>query len=331
MRTPTFAPLRTAAAVLVAAALAASSAACSGETAGGDDADGASDGEITLEGDNGPVTLDKPAVKVAALEWTYVEDLLALGIEPVAVADAEEYEKWVGAGDRIPDDVLDVGTRQEPDLDLLRTIEIDLIITDADRGRDLVEQLEEIATTVAYDFYSHPDGPYEGMRDVTTQLAEAVGKPEAGQQILDDLDATVDKARQDLADAGLDGAEYAFAQGYSVEGVPELRLFTDSSLAGETLAKAGLANTWEGEPDDFGMTTVGVESLTQLPDDVEFVYVALESDDPFADTLPDNDVWKDLEFVKDDQVHGTDPGTWVFGGPLSCQMIITETVAALTA
>ena len=37
---------------------------------------------ITITGVNGEVTLDKPAKKVVVLEWTYAEDLLAVGVQP---------------------------------------------------------------------------------------------------------------------------------------------------------------------------------------------------------------------------------------------------------
>src|SRR5690606_18466930 len=47
--------------------------------------------------------------RVVVLEWTYAEDLLALGIQPVGVADVAGYEAWVNVEPELGDDVVDVG------------------------------------------------------------------------------------------------------------------------------------------------------------------------------------------------------------------------------
>ena len=66
--------------------------------------------------------------RVVVLEWTYAEDLLALGIQPVGVADVAGYEAWVNVEPELGDDVVDVGTRQEPSLESIAALEPDLII-----------------------------------------------------------------------------------------------------------------------------------------------------------------------------------------------------------
>src|SRR5690606_28871868 len=55
--------------------------------------------------------------RIVALEWTYAEDLLALGIQPAGVADVAGYETWVNVEPALADSVVDVGTRQEPSLE----------------------------------------------------------------------------------------------------------------------------------------------------------------------------------------------------------------------
>ena len=59
------------------------------------------------------VKLDKPAAKVAVLEWQQIEDVLSLCLTPVAVADADGYRTWDTA-EELPKDV--ATQRQETEI-----------------------------------------------------------------------------------------------------------------------------------------------------------------------------------------------------------------------
>ena len=61
--------------------------------------------------------------RIVALEWLYAEDVLALGIQPVGVADIEGMNQWVNIPVEIGPEVTDVGTRQEPNVELYRILE----------------------------------------------------------------------------------------------------------------------------------------------------------------------------------------------------------------
>lgn len=56
--------------------------------------------------------------RIVALEWLPVELLLALGITPYGIADIPNYKLWVSEPP-LPDSVIDVGLRTEPNLELL--------------------------------------------------------------------------------------------------------------------------------------------------------------------------------------------------------------------
>jgi hypothetical protein len=53
-----------------------------------------------------------------ALEWLPVELMLALGVTPYGVADIPNYNLWVNEP-ALPDSVIDIGLRTEPNLELL--------------------------------------------------------------------------------------------------------------------------------------------------------------------------------------------------------------------
>ncbi|OQO95085.1 Fe3+-citrate ABC transporter substrate-binding protein [Saccharomonospora piscinae] len=326
-------PARALKATGAAAAMALALAGCGG---GGTVADPGAENTTSAEGAisvataHGPVELSEPATKVVSLEWAYTEELLALGVTPVGVADGESYDSWVTAdGAQLPDGVTEVGSRQEPSIEKIRSLDPDLIVSDVDRLSANIDQLRDIAPVLAFQPTESPQ--LETMRTNFGELAKAVGKQDEADGVLADLDAKIDSVSESLAEAEAEGRPFALAQGYTTEGAPGIRMMTSESLSASLLESAGLTNGWRGEPDDWGMTTVGVEALTRVDEDATFLYVALESDDPFTGALADNPVWAELPFVAEDRVRALDPGTWLFGGPLSAMQLLDETAQALDA
>ena len=65
--------------------------------------------------------------RVVALEWLPVELLMALGVQPYGVADIVNYRLWVNEP-RLPESVIDVGLRTEPNLELLAQMKPSLLV-----------------------------------------------------------------------------------------------------------------------------------------------------------------------------------------------------------
>lgn len=92
--------------------------------------------------------------RVVVLEWTYAEHVLALGLQPVGVADIKTMNQWVNLGDHaLSPDATDVGLRWEPNLEVIAQLEPDLIIGDADNNGPIYEDLSFIAPTLLFNAY----------------------------------------------------------------------------------------------------------------------------------------------------------------------------------
>ncbi|WP_067812887.1 ABC transporter substrate-binding protein [Actinomadura kijaniata] len=318
-----------------AAVVTLSTAACGGSVGdqnkggqGGGDKGG--NGGITIATARGPVTLGKPATKVVSLEWVHTEELLALGVTPVGNADSKTYGEWVTApGAKLPAGVTDVGTRSEPSLEKIRALSPDLIVVDEARSKASYDQLKAIAPVVSFTYTDKPQ--LQHLKATFTELAKAVGRQDRAAEVFSRIDTTAAAVKTRLEKAGKAGSEYALAMGFSVNGTPTVRLLGDDALAAQVLNLAGLKNGWKGKPDAWGMTTVGVEGLTQVPASATFLYTAHPKDDPFTGELKDNAVWKDLGFVKGGKVVPINPGTWYFGGPLSAAQLLEEAARAFKA
>ncbi|WP_237690568.1 ABC transporter substrate-binding protein [Paenibacillus caui] len=116
--------------------------------------------------------------RIVALDWTYAEDLIALGIQPAGVADIKGYKQWVNGDTPLGSDVVDVGTRQEPNLEAIAALEPDLIITADYRAESIYDKLNAIAPTLAFSPY--PNDPnvdqYQEMIDTFNTIAKNYGQ-----------------------------------------------------------------------------------------------------------------------------------------------------------
>lgn len=286
---------------------------------------------VTIEHAVGNTTIDGTPERVVALEWNLVEDLLALGIQPVGVADVDGYEKWVKAEPALADNVTDVGTRQEPSLEEIAELDPDLVLGVQFRHEPIYDDLSKIAPTLLFDPYPGEDeqDQYTRVMDNFRTVAEAVDREETAQTRLDELNATYEQARQRLGEADATGEPVTLAQAFTQEGSPTLRVFTDNALAIQVLERIGLENAWEGEFQQFGFTTVGLESLESV-ENATFLYVAQPDDDPINGTYSDDPVWQNLTFVQEDRVEPLGADVWLFGGPLSAGYLAESTADTLT-
>ncbi|CAN5551557.1 iron-siderophore ABC transporter substrate-binding protein [soil metagenome] len=288
---------------------------------------------ISLTDINGTQSLEEPAVKVVALEWTYVEDLLAVGVQPVGVADVPGYGQWVRADPALGKDVVDVGSRQEPSIERIRRLQPDLIITAAPREGINADALADIAPVLTFDAYP-TDGKvtqWDEMTQTFTTIARAVGKEDRAETVLADLDAKLAEGKKTLAAADLSTESVVLAQGEGTPDAPMFRMFTDNAMVMQVVRDLGLKNGWDGEEESYGFNSVTLEGLTAAGD-AWFLPVAPDDAlDAFNDKYADSPIWTSLGFVKVDRVRPLGNDVWFFGGPLSADYLVDKIIAALTA
>src|SRR5829696_2646458 len=97
-------------------------------------------------------------------------------------------------------------------------------------------------------------------------------------------------------------------------------------FAAHTRRKRGIAG-------QYGFSTVSMEALPRISADTHFFYVVQSNDDAFQ-TSAVKPLWDNLPFVKAGRPHALGGDTWLFGGPLSAEVlvdIVVKTLAADTA
>ncbi len=287
-------------------------------------------GAITIPHTMGEAVLPGPALRVVALEWTYVENLLALGIQPVGVADIEGFNTWVNVPVELSTDVVDVGMRGEPDFETLAALQPDLIIDTQATAAGYYEQLDAIAPTLVFNPY--PDDPnlstFEEMQDSFRLLGQATGRSDVAEQVLADLDAKIAEGRTAIEASGHAGEGFVLSQMMSWLNTAYLRFFIDNGMATNIVEQLGLENAWESDFAQYGFAEVGTEALTEVGD-VYFFYV-MQHDDGLNTSGSFQKLWESLPFVQSGKAHAIGGDTWLFGGPLSAEVLIDRVVAAVT-
>lgn len=287
----------------------------------------------TIKHAMGTTDIKGTPTRIVILEWNYAENLLAVGLQPVGMADMAGYKKWVSAKPELAASVVDVGTRQEPNLEIISSLKPDLIVTTALRAKTSYDKLKAIAPTIVFDPYSEEDSKdqYAHLINAMKTMADIVGKSAEADKVLKDLDKTYEEARAKLKAAGKEGAEFVLTQAFSNQNAAVLRLFTENSAVSQIYAKLGLKNAYKPEKfESQGFATASVESLPAVQK-ANFLYSVQNDDNVFEKQLKDNAVWKGLAFVKENRTYSLGGDMWLFGGPLSIKGIVDKTVSLLTA
>lgn len=287
------------------------------------DVDGAQ--TVTIDHALGTTTLTAPAGRVVVLEWSYTEALLALGVQPVGVADIEGYTSLVATDPGLGDDVTDVGTRHEPSLEVIASLAPDLIIGVEFRHSKIHDSLDAIAPTAIFDPWPENGTQLDRMRETVHAIGTGVGRTEAAEEALAELDASIEAGRDAIAAAGHAGAPFALAQVLAPE-YGAFRLFQDHHAAVQIIEGLGLENAWDDEFKRNGFSSVGLEALEQV-EEARFLYVP--SSGASIERFEGNPSWDGLTFVEEGWLYDLS-GAWLLPGPLSGQAFVDKVVAALT-
>ncbi|MBJ7329830.1 MAG: iron-siderophore ABC transporter substrate-binding protein [Solirubrobacteraceae bacterium] len=272
---------------------------------------------------------DAAPKRVVALEWEYVEDLLAVGVTPVGAADLGGFRTWVAI--RLPGGIKDVGTRQEPSLERIAALKPDLIITPTFRSAKTLETLRKIAPTMALEPYPagrRTDEQYVAMVNNFRRIAKRVGRSARGERVISDLARTQRSLKAKLRRGGRSRIKVTVIQPGGTVGSPQLRLFTRNSLTNGVLRRLGLRNNWTVRNEKYGFSTVGMEALRRVQNGwAAFIYPS-----QYASTVKrftSQASFRNLNMVKKRRVRSIAGNTWPFGGPISTKLYAQRLAAAL--
>ena len=261
------------------------------------------------------------AHRVIAIEWLPLELLLALGVMPIGAAELHGYRDWVGEP-KLPPDVVDVGLRTEPNLELITQMKPSLIIYSEGYG-PAPTGFQRIAPWMGFSFNDGKGKPLSNARRSLVTLAQRIGREAQAQAHLSELAALLAAAKVRLHARACRPLLLM-----SILDTRHAIVFTANGLFQEVLDELGLQNAWQGESSFWGSAVIGIERLAAFRDVDVICYghgnTTIEQQ-VFATPL-----WQSFAFVREGRFK-TMPRVWFYGATLSAMQLVYSLEHALEA
>ncbi|WP_245411871.1 ABC transporter substrate-binding protein [Phyllobacterium leguminum] len=247
--------------------------------------------------------------RVVCLEWTSAEMVISLGITPIAVGDIRGYRDWV-VEPQLPASVMDLGSRSEPNLELLAELQPDLIVGAYGYGLDANDFIR-FAPVFNIPFYDGTSSPYAQAVAETRRLGTVLDRERQADQLITNVENSIAQARTKLAPRA--------ARPLCVVSMFDdrhVRVYGAGSLFQDVMDRLGLANAWVRPTTDWGFAQAGIEELVSIGD------ATLISLDPIPRhvqiRIDNSSLWNNLPCVRNGKVIRIAP-VWPFGALLAAQ------------
>lgn len=247
----------------------------------------------------GPSRAAGAPARIVSLDYGLAETLLALGVTPIAIAEAEAWATWV-IEPAMPPGVVNLGTALEANIELLHALKPELILTTPYLAR-IGPMLARLARTESFAIYTpEPGTPYARSLTATRRLGGMIGRESQAQALIDASAARMAATRAALASHA---ATPVFV--VSFMDTRHVRVYGAKSLFDDVMTLCGLSNAWRGEVNYWGFATVGIEQLARAPE-ARLIYVEPIAADVRA-ALARSPLWNSLGFVRAGRVHAMPP------------------------
>ncbi|AAW87229.1 iron-hydroxamate transporter subunit [Aliivibrio fischeri ES114] len=277
---------------------------------------------IEIKHELGFTEIEVTPQKIVALDWVLAETVLSLGVEPLGVADAKGYQAWVMAP-KLPSNVLDVGSRREPNLELLTELNPDVILISQHMSA-MYEKLSTIAPTLVYTVYSNKKSPLIAAKGITIQLGRLLDKEQQALQLIDQTEKKLIENGDKIRLLQQQEKPLLFVRFINDKTV---RIHSEGSLAQSTINAMGLTNAWHEPTNLWGFTTAGIEKLAQYQQANVLIFGPLKEEEKVK--LTQSALWQAMAFTRTGSVYEL-PAIWTFGGLISAQRFSDHITQQLT-
>lgn len=244
--------------------------------------------------------------RVVALDWRYEEILVALGIEPVGIVEIGKSKAPATLEGKLGD-ATSVGQAKQPNLEVIQSLEPDLILASPTRHAAILEQLKEIAPTEAYS-----DESYGAVLDSMDDIAAKVGVEDRAEEVRKRIEGKIAEAKKNV-----EPGTRAALVGWSKD---TLYTWIEKSFAGSLLTAVGYEYGYDGDKSAIESKTDVAELTGDKLPDMKLDMVYLYNDTEGFRSSPYGDVVEKVVDVEQD--------TWSRSrGPLAAEAILDQIIA----
>lgn len=254
--------------------------------------------------------------RVATVDWTLVETLLSIGVTPVAAAQIKDYQRWV-MEPSLPEQVVDIGLRAQPNRELVASLKLDLILI-SPMFSAIEPTLSRIAPVHTLASYNPENDFWQNIVDTTRRVGELTGRSEEAEAVIERHRLKIEQMKEEIGEGTPPLLVVQFIDDRHV------RVYGEGSLYDMVIGRLGLQNAWRGATNMWGYTTVGIEELI-----TQGYLVVVDPVPMSAEGVFDNNrLWQALPAVRHDRVLSL-PAVWSFGALPSAVRFADELHRAL--
>jgi ferric hydroxamate transport system substrate-binding protein len=197
--------------------------------------------------------------RVATVDWSVLETLLALGIAPVAAPELRQFRE-IAVEPAVPSVVTDLGLRGTVNFELLLLCRPELIYSSSFYVSS-EPRLTRIAPVERFSIYVPGRPPYEPAAAMMRSIGARLGRSDAAERYIAEAEAEFALLRERLE-------PYAARPVIPINlgDARHFRVFGADSMFGEVLKRLGLANAWTEATSYSAMAPVGIEALARIPE-----------------------------------------------------------------
>lgn len=251
--------------------------------------------------------------RVMTPDWSLAATLTELGTPPLAAGDKKLYPLWV-ASPPLPAAVVDIGSRYQPNRELLAGLAMDTVVDHFFYGHLRSSYRPGLALhDVLFDGGNEaPVQSWASYVAATERLGRIVQRPGAAAAYLRRVEGDLARFGREIRAAAPAVKRFAVVQLASSR---ELRIFAPNSLFRVSLDLMGLEQADLGPGSRWGSKLIGLADLAQLPPDSCLLVI-----EPFPAMtraeLEKSYLWQRLGYGRD-RCMKVLPAVWLFGGPES--------------
>jgi len=272
-------------------------------------------GSITIQDARGELKLDKVPERVVSMDFSFTDMLVSLGVQPVGIADDGTSELFMDSVKEQLGQYTSLGSRYEPNIELISSMQPDLIIADINKHSAALSQLEQIAPVLVLDDFQ---ADYDQMLKNFDIIAKAVGKEKEGAERLQKHEELVKEAQQKLSASGLTVLP-------AVVNPKGFFGHSDHSYTGSIVKLLGYTDPLQNEKSYPELT---LEQLVELNPEVLFLMPTEEV--TVVNEWKKNPLWGKVDAASHNRVFTVERRNWSLSrGLLGSEQIMTDITASL--
>jgi ABC-type Fe3+-citrate transport system substrate-binding protein len=272
----------------------------------------------TVKHDLGTTTITGNPTRVVALEYSFVDALVAVGMSPVGVADDDQRNRIIPALRDKVGEYKSVGLRATPNIQVITALKPDLIVADSGRHKAIYAQLSKIAPTIAYPSLN---GNYQQVLDSEMSTAIALNKCDAMKTRLSEHAKLMTELKSKAPAEENRKALFVRASEKGFTGFPP-KAYTPG-----VLSAIGIKSPL---PDDSGDASVSLTLETLVATKPDVMFIAPNDGPTLRDQWQKSPLWKEVPAVKNNASFDVDPNEWSRSrGLIASEVVAKEAVKLL--